>query len=153
MTVAAAIAETIEQTQVWLAEIRWNASLADDTEAFRVLRAVLHQLRDRLTIEQASELGGHLPLLMRGLFFEGWAPNAASDVIRTRADFLDGVAQHLDVSSETLVRAVDTVLTLVALGSPPQGARAAIDGLTRDLRRVWPAPDCVVRRCVGACGC
>jgi uncharacterized protein (DUF2267 family) len=33
---------------------------------------VLHVLRDRLTPEQAVHLGAQLPILVRGVYYEGW---------------------------------------------------------------------------------
>ena len=57
MTVPATIAHAVQQSQEWLKELRDNAGLASETEALSVLRAVLQQLRDRLTINEAVQLG------------------------------------------------------------------------------------------------
>lgn len=51
-----------------------------DTEdlefAYRVLRAWLHSLRDRLTVEAAAHFAAQLPDLIRGMFYSGWNPSA-----------------------------------------------------------------------------
>ena len=67
MTVPATIAHAVQQSQEWLKELRDNAGLASETEALSVLRAVLHQLRDRLTINEAVQLGAQLPTIVRGM--------------------------------------------------------------------------------------
>jgi uncharacterized protein (DUF2267 family) len=40
--------------------------------AYGVLRAVLHQLRYGLTPEEVIDLAAQLPLIVRGVYFEGW---------------------------------------------------------------------------------
>ena len=57
MTVPPTIAHAVQQTQEWLKELRDNGGLATEAEAYSVLRAVLHQLRDRLTLGEAVDLG------------------------------------------------------------------------------------------------
>src|SRR5690606_32614076 len=61
MTVPTTIAHAVQQTQEWLKELRDNGGLASEAEAYAVLRAVLHQLRDRLTLAEAVDLGQQLP--------------------------------------------------------------------------------------------
>ena len=41
-------------------------------KAYLALRTVLHALRDRLTLEEAVQLGAQLPMLVRGFYYEGW---------------------------------------------------------------------------------
>ncbi len=42
--------------------------------SYQLVRAVLHALRDRLTVDEAADLAAQLPMLLRGIFFEGWVP-------------------------------------------------------------------------------
>ena len=72
MTLPTTLRHAIQQVQVWLKELRDNGDLADEAAAYSVLRAVLHQLRDRLTPEEAVDLAAQLPLIVRGIYFEGW---------------------------------------------------------------------------------
>lgn len=43
--------------------------------SYAVLRAVLHALRDRLTVQEAADLAAQLPLLVKGIFYDGWDPS------------------------------------------------------------------------------
>lgn len=63
---------TIQQTNVWLKTLAESLHLDERHYAYSALRSVLHVLRDRLTPEQAVHLGAQLPILVRGIYYEGW---------------------------------------------------------------------------------
>lgn len=44
-------------------------------QSYAALRAVLHALRDRLTVEEAAQLAAELPILIRGIYYDGWDPS------------------------------------------------------------------------------
>ena len=113
MTLPSTIAHAVQQTQEWLKELRDNGGLASEAEAYAVLRAVLHQLRDRLTLAEAVDLGQQLPLIIRGIYYEGWRPSHAPEKIRTKQKFLDQVTMRLlphQIPPEPAVRDVFALL-------------------------------------------
>ncbi|MFE4216201.1 DUF2267 domain-containing protein [Streptomyces sp. NPDC056844] len=57
----------IEEANGWPKERR--------KQSYAALRAVLHRLRDRLSVEGAAHLGAQLPTLIRGVYFDGWKPS------------------------------------------------------------------------------
>src|SRR5882762_1591385 len=59
--------KTVQTTNAWLKEIM-EATGLDRRRAYRVLAAVLHALRDRLTVDEVAQLGAQLPILVRGLY-------------------------------------------------------------------------------------
>ncbi len=67
---------TIQETNELLKEIEvalgWEGKRH---ESYHALRAVLQTLRDRLTIDEAAHVAAQLPLLVKGIFFEGWNPS------------------------------------------------------------------------------
>lgn len=138
MTIPATIAHTVQQTQEWLKELRENASLSSEAEAYAALRAVLHQLRDRLTLEEAVDLGAQLPTLVRGVYFEAWRPHHAPDKIRTRIDFVESVRERLRphaIAPEPLVTAV---FALLAHHCDPGEIADVIDQLPGEIKELWP---------------
>jgi uncharacterized protein (DUF2267 family) len=64
---------SVERTAAWLDEIARRTGVGRGG-AYGVLRATLHALRDRLDADAAAELGGELPLLLRGIYFADWRP-------------------------------------------------------------------------------
>lgn len=138
MTIPATIAHTVQQTQEWLKELRENANLADEAEAYAVLRAVLHQLRDRLTLEEAVDLGSQLPTLVRGVYFEAWRPHLAREKIRTKADFVESVRERLRPHQLTPEPMVTAMFALLAHHCDPGEIADVIDQLPGEIKELWP---------------
>jgi len=66
---------TIQTTNVWLNEITERMGWREDKHrGYHALRAVLHALRDQLPVEHVAALGAQLPLLVRGIYYDGWHP-------------------------------------------------------------------------------
>lgn len=107
-----AIDSTVRKTYDWLREIQRRGDLRDPHEAYRVLRAVLHALRDMLDPRVAAHVAAQLPMLVRGLFYEGWVPARTPHRV-SMDDFLERVEKEAGLkgtsAAEDAVRAVMTV--------------------------------------------
>ena len=105
---------TYQTTNAWLKGLVEELGWQDRHRAYRALRAVLHALRDRLTVEETADLGAQLPMLIRGLYYEGWTPSGKPVKERKKEDFLAHIeAAFRDeptISPEAVARAVFTVL-------------------------------------------
>jgi uncharacterized protein (DUF2267 family) len=137
MTIPASIAHGVQQTQEWIKELRDNADLADEAEALSVLRNVLHQLRDRLTPEEAVQLGAQLPVILRGVYYEGWRPSRTPEKVH-RTQFLDEVGTKLLPRRINPDSAVRDVFALMAHHCDPNEIADVIDQLPADLKDLWP---------------
>ena len=138
MTLPATVSHAVQLMQEWLKELRDNGNLADVNEAYSVLRAVLHQLRDRLTVDEAVDLGAQLPLIVRGLYFEGWQPRHVPEKVRTQQRFLDGVTMKLLPHRNPPGPAVRDVFALLAHHCDPGEIADVIAQLPADIKELWP---------------
>jgi uncharacterized protein (DUF2267 family) len=112
-TAITAFDSTLQTTNVWLHDIMRRLDWVDKHRAYHALGAVLHSLRDRLPVEGAAALAAQLPLLVRGLFFEGWHPAGKPLKERKKEDFLAHVAAAFPgdpADPEEVTRAVLAVL-------------------------------------------
>lgn len=95
------IARSVENAHIWVNEVAEGLGTDDHGLAYRVLRAYLHALRDRLPVNEAAQLAAQLPELIRGIYYEGWKPSATPVRYRDLADFLDRVAKEAILEGET----------------------------------------------------
>ena len=132
--------ETVHKTNAWLKEIM-QAVGPDRHRAYQALRAVLHCLRDRLTVEEVAQLGAQLPMLVRGIYYEAWDPTGKPEKIRSREEFLAQISAHLahvrPINSEVAVRAVFQVLETHVT---PGEIEDVIQALPHDIGTLWPRP-------------
>ena len=105
---------TLHKTNMWFREIMDEMHWEDRHRAYVALRAVLHTLRDRLSPQEAAHLGAQLPLLVRGIYYEGWTPTGKPTKERHREQFLGKINDYFfkepDIDTEGIVRAVFHVL-------------------------------------------
>jgi len=108
------ISRTVQETHLWLKDVLARIGGTDQHRAYLVLRAVLHGLRDRLGPIAAAQLAAQLPMLLRGLFYEGWHPGDKPTKLRHKEAFLARVHAQLPaglkLDTESAVRAVLAVL-------------------------------------------
>jgi len=105
---------TVQKTQMWLEDLARELGWKDRHRVYRVLRVTLHLLRDRLPLNEAVQFGAQLPMLVRGLYYEGWRPSDTPNKSLGRQEFLTAVEEALaderDVNAERVCRAVFRVL-------------------------------------------
>ena len=138
VTIPASIAHAIQKTQEWLKELSDNGDLADTQESLAVLRAVLHHLRDRLTLEEAVDLGAQLPTIIRGIYYEGWQPHKPPAKVHSRQKFVDEVSSKNFPNAVPAERAIRDVFALLAHHCDPGEISDVIGQLPNELKELWP---------------
>ena len=138
MTLAASLSHAVQLTQQWLKELRNNGDLDDEAAALSALRAVLHQLRDRLTPEEAIDLAAQLPLIVRGIYFEAWRPVRTPQKLHTREEFIGGVAHKLRPHPIAAEAAVRDEFALLAHHCDPGEIADVVDQLPAEIKELWP---------------
>ncbi len=59
----------------------------------RVLRAVLHALRNRITPQESLQLIAQLPMLVKALYVDGWKISQEAMKLRHAGDFIEAVRE------------------------------------------------------------
>jgi uncharacterized protein (DUF2267 family) len=84
MSTPDAFSHAVHTANIWLADVSKALDSEDRHHTQRVLRAWLHIMRDRLSVESAAKFAAQLPELLRGIYYSGWEPHRAP--ITYRAD-------------------------------------------------------------------
>ena len=92
---------TVQKTYAWINDLRKELGGVSRHEAYHVLRGFLHVTRDRLVVDEAVQLGAQLPMLVRGLYYEGWDPSKTPEKLH-RVQFVDRFAHEAGISDVTL---------------------------------------------------
>ena len=103
---------TVDKTNHVLNEIEhaygWPKSRRN--QSYAALRAVLHALRDRLPVDESAQLAAQLPMLIRGLYFDGWNPKRVP-VKMGKAEFEERVRREFPFDIDGDVQSlISTVL-------------------------------------------
>lgn len=130
---------TLQKTNHWLKELMRLLDWDDKQNAYLALRATLHALRDRLTVEEVAQLAAQLPMLVRGFYYEGWDPTWKPEKERNEEAFLDRIRESFpddySVEAESVARAV---FALLATQISPGEIKDVELMLPAALRRLWP---------------
>jgi uncharacterized protein (DUF2267 family) len=129
---------TLQETYDWLADLMRLLAVDDRQRAYQALRATLHALRDRLTVEEVAQLGAQLPMLVRGFYYEGWDPTAKPLKLRHMEAFLAYIASEFptdDVDAEKAARAIFALLAERVTEGEIEDVKHI---LPSELRALWP---------------
>src|SRR6267378_928372 len=130
---------TVHRTNSWLKELTQLQGAESRHTAYLGLRATLHALRDRLTVEEVAHLGAQLPMLIRGLYYEGWDPTGKPLKERHKEQFLARIAQEMrgdeSTDPERIARAVFAVLAKRVSEGEIEDVKHVLPG---DIRHLWP---------------
>jgi uncharacterized protein (DUF2267 family) len=130
---------TMQQTNEWLGAIAEQLGWDDRQLAYIGLRGPLHALRDYLVVDESAQLAAQLPLLVRGVYYEGWDPSKVPVDNRSRDDFLRRVAGAFEradpgIDAEQVSRAVLGLLSdRISQGETDQARRL----LPKDVQSLW----------------
>ena len=132
------IETTVQKAHEWIARIAESMHM-EKRDAWKSLRAVLQTLRDRLPVDVAVHLGAQLPMLVRGLYYEGWEPSKVP-VKMSREEFLAEV--QAKIIADRIIDPMETaqsVLSVIAshIGNGELGK--VILALPKDMQSLSPA--------------
>ncbi len=129
---------TLQKTDTWFKELMEELHTEDVNSSYRTMRAVLHALRDRLIPSEAADLAAQMPMLLRGLYYEGWTPSDKPTRERSLQEFLDSIQEKLqpavDPEPQRAARSVFSVLERQITGGEIKDVR---EMLPKDFQTLW----------------
>lgn len=130
---------TIQEGNIWLKAVADHLHFDDRRHAYSALRATLHALRDRLTPEAAVHLSAQFPMIIRGLFFEGWRLAGKPVDDHSVQEFCDHVARELPPGFPLDAKtATQGVFRAMFEQLDPGASAKVIDQVPGALRILWP---------------
>lgn len=121
-----------DQGSEWVHAVASDLSV-DEHRGLRALRACLHSIRDHLPEQEVTDLAAQLPMMIRGLYFEGWSAGRAV----TRGRDLDGFLAmvHHRLEHDPALDPAEAMRAVIGLLGQHVSA-----GELRDIIGVLPAP-------------
>ncbi|MGN9806069.1 DUF2267 domain-containing protein [Micromonospora sp. L32] len=136
----AAFESSLEKTNLMLKDIEqaYGWPKEQRNQSYCALRTVLHLLRDRMPVQESVEFAAQLPVLVRGIYFDGWKPMDVP-IKLNRDDFLLEVRRHFpyDVEGGT-ERVVQVVLDALSRHVTQGQWDDVKDNMPSDLQRMMP---------------
>jgi len=132
---------TTHEAHAWVNEVAGRTGWSNEREALRLLRTVLVKVRDHLPVNEVAQFAAQLPVILRGMFYEGWQPKTTPVHERHVDDFMaaiaDSVGDVMEFSGSDDIEAVFEVINLHISKGEVEDVRAC---LPQELRNLWPAP-------------
>lgn len=136
-----AIDHTVQLTHEWINELASRLDWSSKRSALRLLRVTLQHLRDHLPVDELAQFSAQLPLLIRGMFFEGWVPKRTPVKERRSGDFISVIATQMEEAEEFRgredIRCVFDLLNARLSAGEIEDVRA---NLPQAIRACWPTP-------------
>ena len=128
---------TIRETNNWLNDISREMGDPRKKMSYHALRGVLFALRDRLPLQELFDLTAQMPILVRGIIFEGYHPEGKPLKFH-KDEFFERVNKELQsagkANPEVAARAVFNVINrYISIGESDDVRNM----LTKDLRELW----------------
>jgi uncharacterized protein (DUF2267 family) len=130
--------KSTQKTKEWLHDIQGELGWEDENMVYVATRSVLQTLRDRLPVEEAVELADELPMVMKGMYYEGYRASGKPEKIKNREEFFAKVQEkssNKPIKSEEATSAVFSTLQK-KLGGGGE-LKQVRDNLPKDIQKFW----------------
>ena len=135
------IDHAIQTTHEWVSELAGRLDWMSKRSALRLMRVTMHQIRDHLPVDELAQFSAQLPLLIRGMFFEGWVPSRTPSKERSAEAFIKTIEEQLGDTDDYRGREDITYVFLLLNAHMSKGEIEDVRGcLPSGIRDLWPAP-------------
>ncbi len=141
MSEQSVVEATVATSRIWLHQMIEKLALGPDDagRALHALRAGLHAIRDRLPASEVIHLGAQLPVLIRGIYYDGWRLAQDPTRMKNRADVIEHVRHELGSDPLPATAVVAAVIELVHEHVSPGEIDNVVATLPKALAAMWRA--------------
>jgi uncharacterized protein (DUF2267 family) len=86
----------VQVANEWVIDFHEELGWEDRDKSFQALRSTLTALRDRLTPDEASNLAAQLPVVLRGIFYDGYKPSSLPEKNDDPEAFLNNIRERFN---------------------------------------------------------
>lgn len=133
------IDHTVQLTHEWINELRDRLDWFSSRDALRLMRVTLAQIRDHITHEELAQFSAQMPLLVRGMLFEGWSPAHTPVKDRSVDRFIEMIEDQVSEVQEW--RGIEDITAVFETLNSRISAGEIADvkaNLPKHIRALWP---------------
>lgn len=134
-TNVSALDHAVQTAHMWVRDVARQFDTDDLEFAYRVLRAWLHTLRDRLSVQAAANFAAQLPDLIRGVFYAGWDPNAVPEKYDAH-EYALRFAHEATIAVDDVAKAAAATTAAALHHLPATQIEKVLEQLPSDIRAV-----------------
>lgn len=134
----------LQKFNIWLRDLDQKLHWQDRRKSYKALEVTLHAIRDHLTVNQSAHFSAQLPMIVRGIYYNGWVPSRVPIKERKLEQFYQHIHDNFDqapggqnIDPARITRAVFEVLNEHISAGEIQDIRG---DLPTPLARIWPDP-------------
>lgn len=132
---------TTHEAHEWVNDLAGRLGWSSERDVLRLLRAVLCKIRDHLPVNEMAQFSAQLPIMIRGMFYEGWQPKLTPVRERHAEDLIaaveDQVGDVMDYRGPEDIRRVFELINVRISRGEVDDVRV---NLPSELQEMWPAP-------------
>lgn len=135
-----ALSKTCQETGEVLNSLMAEGVFESRHDAFKLLRITMQVIRDRIGVGEAVHLGGQLPALLRGFFFENWNYNNHIRRAKTQEAFKKDISSRIKGNEYlNLDEALEPTLRILLSLIDPNEAKQVIHCLPKEVQTLCPS--------------
>lgn len=130
--------KSTQKTKEWLHDVQDELGWEDENDVYVAFKAVIQTLRDRLPVDEAIELGDELPMVMKGIYYDGYSPRRKPEKIKNQTQFFQKVQEkspRREIKTEEATKGVFSTLQK-KLGGGGEINKVK-HNLPKDLQKLW----------------
>ncbi|MGQ3888579.1 DUF2267 domain-containing protein [Legionella sp. CNM-1927-20] len=107
------IESSVNTTYKWLDEFKEFGHFRDESQCYSILRIVLHSLRDRLPPDLAAHLAAQFPMILKGVYYDGWDPSKPISRAETLEEFIEPISREMGNLNVDIRQAVQDCMKFI----------------------------------------